>query len=310
MSQSNHTTQPVYTVNAFYDGNFMFQTDCSHNKEDMEGVLHNCTTMDPSLLEFRMFKSEPQGELYYNESYNLELYDMTLEVFKGGLLLRPAEDDWRAGEKYFMGGWWIEKHDAWFFKMSELNTLVELGAEYISDVELVDNQDVVVDTETYTVTDGESSVYSTDSEEDDGKDSVYSEEMSTDEDSVYSDEGEEVDLTSLDITTYGKGYLVRAPKDHPDYGKKYYGSGWWMESHEGWFFKKEHYDELIRHGAVEYSSALLEWVVEYGRGFLLKPLKSHPQYGSKSYRNGWWMESQEGWFFRKEHVDTETMTVM
>jgi hypothetical protein len=297
MSQSNHTTQPVYTVNAFYDGNFMFQTDCSHNKEDMEEVLQNCTTMDPSLLEFRIFKSEPQGELYYNECFNLELDRMTLEVYKGGLLLRPSEDDWRQGEKYFMGGWWIEKHDAWFFKMSELNTLVELGAEYISDVVLVDNQDVVVDTETYTVTDGESSVYSTDSEE-----------MSTEDDSVYSDE--EVDLTSLDITSHGKGYLVRAPKDHQDYGKKYYGNGWWMESHEGWFFKKEHYDELIHHGAVEYSSALLEWVVEYGRGFLLKPLKSHPQYGSKYYRNGWWMESQEGWFFKKEHVDTETMTVM
>ena len=30
-------------------------------------------------------------------------------------------------------------------------------------------------------------------------------------------------------------------------------NGWWMSNHEAWFFKEEHFDELISHGA-EYIS--------------------------------------------------------
>ena len=122
--------------------------------------------------------------------------------------------------------------------------------------------------------------------------------------------GVSVDLTSLDIEAYGKGYLVRAPMDHKDYGKKYYGSGWWNSNQRGWFFKKEHYDEIVGYGAVEYKPDVLEFVQAWGRGYILKPLGSHPHYGSKYYRNGWWNEQNKWWFFKKEFVDEETLTVM
>ena len=192
-----------------------------------------------------------------------------------------------------MGGWWMPQQESWFFKMSEFDNLVDQGAEYISDVLMVDEDDTDTDCDMPELIAGD---YESGSE----VGSVVS--GSTQDCSV--------DLTSLDIEAYGKGYLVRAPKDHNDYGKKYYGSGWWMVSQQGWFFKKEHYDEIVGYGAVEYKPDVLEFVQAWGRGYILKPLKSHPQYGSKYYRNGWWNQQKNWWFFKKEFVDEETMTVM
>ena len=302
MSHSSSSVSPtVYSINAFYEGTFMFQTDFSNSKERAKQLLHDCTTMDLSKLEFQMYRSTPKGPIMVNSSYNGELYDMTLEKWKGGLLLRPMDDDERWGEKYFMGGWWMPQQESWFFKMEEFDNLVNKGAEYISDVILVDEDE-------------------TDDETDDempelvGYDSDYNpeDEMSeqTDSSGSHDELDEMVDLTSLDIEAYGKGYLVRAPKDHKDYGKKYYGSGWWNSEQNGWFFKKEHYDEIVRYGAVEYKPDVIEWVEPYGKGYLLKPLQTHPHYGNKYYRNGWWNPLSKGWFFKTEFVDEETMTVM
>ena len=38
--------------------------------------------------------------------------------------------------------------------------------------------------------------------------------------------------------------------NHPDYGCKYYGDGWWMPKHSAWFFKQHHYQTLIDNGAI------------------------------------------------------------
>ena len=39
----------------------------------------------------------------------------------------------------------------------------------------------------------------------------------------------------------------------------------------------------------------------YGKGFILKPLnEDDPDWGEKYYRGGWWMPSQNGWFFKKK----------
>ena len=45
---------------------------------------------------------------------------------------------------------------------------------------------------------------------------------------------------------------------------------------------------------------------KYGKGYILTPDKSHPYYGDKYYKNGWWMPSQNAWFFKKEFVNTKT----
>lgn len=283
----------VYSVNAFHNGHFMFQSDFSNSKTHAKKLLNKCATMDLSQLEFQMYRSTPKGPVLTNTSSMNSLSDMTLEKWKGGLLLRPMDDDERWGEKYFMGGWWMPKHESWFFKMDEYDHLIDHGAEYISDIVMVDEDD----------TDSDMPELEGGDDNDTDYDVLEQEHSST-------QTGDSVDLTSLDIEAYGKGYLVRAPKDHKDYGKKYYGSGWWINNQEGWFFKKEHYDEIVGYGAVEYKPDVLEFVQAWGRGYILKPLKSHPQYGSKYYRNGWWNQQKKWWFFKKEFVDEETMTVM
>ena len=42
---------------------------------------------------------------------------------------------------------------------------------------------------------------------------------------------------------------------------------------------------------------------EHGRGYLLIPPEGHKDYGEKYYHNSWWMPSQNGWFFKGEHLD-------
>ena len=292
MSHSSSKDSPtVWSVNAFYDGKFMFQSDFSNSKTRATEVLEECTNMDLSKLEFQMYRSSPKGPVFVNTSSMQTLSHMTLEKYKNGLLLRPMDDDDRWGEKYFMGGWWMPQHESWFFKMSEFDNLMDHGAEYISDVVLVDEDDDETDS--------------------DMPDLVSCSDSGTD----YEGQEQEykngsVDLNYLNIESYGKGYIVRAPKDHKDYGKKYYGSGWWNSNQEGWFFQKEHYDEIVSHGAVEYQPDVLEFVQAWGRGYILKPLGSHPHYGSKYYRNGWWNDQKKWWFFKAEFVDEETMTVM
>ena len=45
-----------------------------------------------------------------------------------------------------------------------------------------------------------------------------------------------------------------------------------------------------------------EWK-KYGRGWLLVPeFSNHPDYGEKYYCGGWWMPTQNAWFFRKEQA--------
>ncbi len=39
----------------------------------------------------------------------------------------------------------------------------------------------------------------------------------------------------------------------------------------------------------------------YGKGFILRPAnEDDPDWGEKYYRGGWWMPSQNGWFFKKK----------
>ena len=62
------------------------------------------------------------------------------------------------------------------------------------------------------------------------------------------------DLSGLVFSEYGKGYLLH-PNDTTTFtGVKYLHDGWWNASQNGWFFRRQHYDDLIAAGAT-YSSA-------------------------------------------------------
>ena len=135
-----------------------------------------------------------------------------------------------------------------------------------------------------------------------------------------------VDLSGRQFNKYGRGYMLY-PLGKKDiyYGEKYLMNGWWNKTEKGWFFKKQFYDELIEHNAkpmgwenrlsgVETPKAQVktedEWIdltgrqfKEYGRGFILISLKKDCYLGKKYLLNGWWMEKEKGWFFKKEFWD-------
>jgi len=223
---------------------------------------------------------------------------MTLEQFQAGYLLRPGNDDERYGMKYFLNGWWMPNHESWFFKKEYIDNLLELGAEYISDVCLVDD-------------------YETDETEEvqDTQDPDYQEEVS----SINSSDVKVLDtfdLTGIPITKYGRGFILIPPVSHKDYGTKYYGDGWWNTQQKGWFFKSDHLKVLLSAGAV-IPTKRTRWDVEethdtklkeYGRGYIMIPKDTHPDFGEKYYKNGWWIG--HGWFFKKEYVDEQTNTLM
>lgn len=52
------------------------------------------------------------------------------------------------------------------------------------------------------------------------------------------------------LIDYGKGYLLKPPKNNKDIGIKYYYNAWWLPSSNAWFLKKEFKDFFTEFGAV------------------------------------------------------------
>lgn len=48
---------------------------------------------------------------------------------------------------------------------------------------------------------------------------------------------------------YGRGYLLKCSKEHPDYGKKYYHNAWWQNCNNGWFLRRENKNYFLENGA-------------------------------------------------------------
>ncbi len=119
----------------------------------------------------------------------------------------------------------------------------------------------------------------------------------------------EFSLTNMSLGKYGRGYLLTCEDTHKDWGTKYYHGGWWNTSANGWFFKKEFKDNLIKMGASfgkHKSSSDCEQRLsgmvfkKYGAGYLLTCDKSHKDWGRKYYFSGWWKPQLNGWFFKPE----------
>lgn len=60
---------------------------------------------------------------------------------------------------------------------------------------------------------------------------------------------------SMTLEKYGRGYILKADKEHPDYGVKYFPSeencrGWWQESNKGWFVRRENKNYFLERGAL------------------------------------------------------------
>ena len=182
-----------------------------------------------------------------------ELY---VKDYGKGLLLVPEEGhpDW--GTKYYHNGWWMPKHNAWFFKKEYKDFIMSFSK----------------------------------------KKSVS---KKTTEDSKKG--------FNLNFKSHGRGFLLIPEEGHPDWGTKYYHNGWWMPKYNAWFFKKEDKENFIKslehpENEVKKTNPALT-VKSYGKGYLLVPEKGHPDWGTKYYHNGWWMSKHNAWFFKKEYKD-------
>ena len=314
-----------YTVSQYINGQHAFSTDPFASKAEAEAFLEDYYTYTHDHVDYAIFKCKTRDfirsaedevgceaddccdEEYCEEGYDLSdtLASMTVEDYGKGFLLRANEDDERFGEKYLevedfsnpdegVIGYWITRAQGWFFKKHFLDVLLENGAEYISD-EVYDGY------EEAEVCDGE-----------------FEEE----EEEEFEEEEEDISLEGMKYRKYGKGYLLTCKKSNPLYGEGYLLNGWWNAKQNGWFFKKEFLQELKDHGAKKKKSSSSKskssnssssssssltfsdrengsWE-NYGKGFLFVPnSEDHESYGEKYFHGGWWMPSQNAWFFRK-----------
>jgi len=216
----------------------------------------------------------------------------------------------------------IKVFDSSIIDSSSLKLLAQ-AAEYVSNADTYEGEDT-----------------------EDAEDADYLPENDPDVENDETDHSVEVgDFDGLIFEDYGRGYMLRPSSVTAFYGVPYLLDGWWMDSQEGWFFKEEHFDQLVEYGAT-YAKAKttstklsgktkttstklsgktkttstkssgktkssielgdLEGLIfeDYGRGYMLKSAGDMPSfYGEPYLLNGWWMDSQEGWFFKKEHFD-------
>ena len=42
-------------------------------------------------------------------------------------------------------------------------------------------------------------------------------------------------------------------------------------------------------------------VMKYGSGYMLNPPEDSDYFGNKYFHDGWWINSQDGWFFKNDH---------
>ena len=113
-------------------------------------------------------------------------------------------------------------------------------------------------------------------------------------------------LEGLTITKYGKGLFIKCPKEHKDYGSKYYHNGWWMK--DGWFFKMNFYEYLIQNGAIPSNELLelpfFEMSYEYydSDTILLQCYDTHPNYRDAEYYGAKWNYQADGWLFKRRDI--------
>ena len=135
--------------------------------------------------------------------------------------------------------------------------------------------------------------------------------------------------------------MLRPSSETSFYGEPYLLNGWWIDSQEGWFFKREYDEQLIDYGAVyakvktkssksssckskksnsisssedvhsespftKPTNLSVFAVTEYGKGLMVTCSNSHPfMKNKKPYllgNNGFWNASSKGWFFKMKYL--------
>ena len=249
-------TTSSFFVGTSYEGDYLFGSDIFTNEKDAIEFLDFLQTCDPSKFSFEMYKIKPSGKgcgfgsEYFTPSEQVEsdtdndyvqeeevdLSHMTLKKYGKGYLLRTTSDDPLYGTKYFLGGFWMPKHKAWFFKTPVAYGLLDYG---IIEMEGVTDSTGKYITEPAFDDEDEQQQLS-DAESD------YSVLTVTDEFTMADSDAPYKELKSFTLKKYGRGYMLYAPNsDHKYYGQKYLGEGFWNSKANGWFFQRHHLKALM-----------------------------------------------------------------
>lgn len=159
--------------------------------------------------------------------------DMIIHTYGKGYLLRPSENhpDW--GDKYYHDGWWNQNQEAWFFKKEKLGDLLFQGAELQEEPKTKSTSSNK--TESKKVTKPKSTPVRRRSKRISKNSTKNDNECNKCKKITW----EKNLIQDLSLETYGKGYLLRPSKKHPDWGEKYYHEGWWNQKQKAWFYKKD-----------------------------------------------------------------------
>ena len=186
--------------------------------------------------------------------------DTVVKEYGKGYLLVPEEGhpDW--GTKYYHNGWWMPKHNAWFFKK-----------EYVADL-IVDCKKDTEDKmfkgfkmQKY----GKGYLLTVDKNHPDWGEKYYyngwwfskqkgwffKKEWKTFlidngvKMSKKSFKDETLTFDCFKMESYGKGLILTTPSKYNQWGEKYYYGGWWFPKQKGWFFKKDFEQFLKDNGA-------------------------------------------------------------
>lgn len=260
------------------------QVSFSHNIETLIAAAADLDEHDEDYDPTQDGHNDGDEPLEYYEGEYYDLKGLRFKDYGKGFLLKPRSSTSFTGEPYLMNGWWNPSLNGWFFKREFYGDLIGAGAKYTGSNPPVEGSaaNPIV-------------VHGSDSED----------QQST----------SDIDLSGLYFEDHGKGYLLNPLNDTPFRGQKYLLNGWWMPSLQGWFFRRQFYDELIAHGATygedsihpadQTTSSDTEFDISnfrfrnYGKGFILKPRSNCKFIGEPYLHGGFWNASLNGWIFRR-----------
>ena len=224
------------------------------------------------------YDDESPESIMQDECDLLKFFGATLKLYKKGIKVTVPESHELFGVEQVKVGpkkmFWNDTHSCWFGSKDSIDSLVSQGATWPS--------------QTASVT------------------SVH-------------------DFSGATLKLYKKGIKVTVPESHELFGVEQVKVGpkkmFWNDTHSCWFGSKDSIDTLVAKGAAwpshsqktSKSSYVNDTtpcqkfsdmeVVKHGKGYLLVPPSYHADVGTKYYHNGWWMASEDAWFFKSEYFN-------
>ena len=195
-----------------------------------------------------------------NNNENNKSKKYVLSSYKKGFHLKHTSGQQIPNQKYWLGGWWQPKHNAWFFKKEMeniiLQNLFDIENQYsISKygkgfhVRHISNKKIPICN--YWLgglwQPKHNAWFFTKEHEQKLKNLLCNSNDDYENLSVLSDEYNEISesyFENMILSNYKNGILLKPPLNHKDYGQKYYNNGYWSNNLKGWVFHKSDENKL------------------------------------------------------------------